>query len=110
MAAAIEAKGLVKTYPGGVPGARRTEPRGGSRNDLRPAGPNRAGRSTTVKILTTLSRTDSGEAWVTGHDVLRDPHGVRRAIALVSQRSSVHREATGRANLTLQDRSTDFGP
>jgi ABC-2 type transport system ATP-binding protein len=67
-------------------------------------GPNGAGKSTTVKILTTLSRPDSGEAWVAGHDVLREPELVRRAIGVVGQRSGVDREATGRENLTLQGR------
>jgi ABC-2 type transport system ATP-binding protein len=67
-------------------------------------GPNGAGKSTTVKILTTLSRPDSGEARVAGHDVLRQPEAVRRAIGVVGQRSGVDLEATGRENLALQGR------
>jgi ABC-2 type transport system ATP-binding protein len=55
-----------------------------------------------MKILTTLSRPDSGKAWVAGHDVLREPELVRRAIGVVSQRPGADREATGRENLTLQ--------
>jgi ABC-2 type transport system ATP-binding protein len=33
-----------------------------------------------MRILTTLLRPTSGEAWVAGHSVLKDPHGVRNAI------------------------------
>src|SRR5881396_3039965 len=98
---AIEASNLRKTYPGGV---RALEGLGfaveaGTIFGL--LGPNGAGKSTTVKILTTLSRPDGGEARVAGHDVLRRPDRVRRAIGCVAQKSGVDRDATGRENLRL---------
>src|SRR5919108_787927 len=65
-------------------------------------GPNGAGKSTTVKVLTTLARPDAGEARVAGHDVLREPGKVRRAIGVVAQKSGVDRDLTGRENLKLQ--------
>src|ERR671924_398969 len=65
-------------------------------------GPNGAGKSTTVKILTTLARPDAGEARVAGHDVLKEPAEVRRAIGVVAQRSGVDRDLTGRENVKLQ--------
>ena len=65
-------------------------------------GPNGAGKSTTVKVLTTLARPDAGEARVAGHDVLREPGRVRRAIGVVAQKSGVDRDLTGRENLKLQ--------
>src|SRR6185437_12632339 len=83
---AIEAHGLVKTYPKGVralDGLGFAVPAGTVFGLL---GPNGAGKSTTVKILTTLARADSGTATVAGHDVVRSPLAVRRAIGLVSQR------------------------
>ena len=55
-----------------------------------------AGKSTAVKILTTLSKPDGGSARVAGHDVLRRPDRVRRAIGCVAQKSGVDRDATGR--------------
>jgi ABC-2 type transport system ATP-binding protein len=58
-------------------------------------GPNGVGKSTTVKILTTLTRPDGGQASVAGVGVLRHPDRVRRAIGLVAQRSGVDLEATG---------------
>src|SRR5215218_3414114 len=65
-------------------------------------GPNGAGKSTTVKLLTTLARPDSGKASVAGHDVLREPAEVRRAIGVVAQRSGMDRDLTGRENVKLQ--------
>lgn len=100
--AAIETRGLIKTYPGGVralDGLTFAVPRGMIFGLL---GPNGAGKSTAIKILTTLSRPDSGEARVAGFDVLSQPQQVRRAIGCVAQRSGVDMESTGRENLTLQ--------
>jgi ABC-2 type transport system ATP-binding protein len=99
---AIEADGLVKTYPGDVralDGLSLTVPAGTIFGLL---GPNGAGKSTTVRILTTLSRANSGLARVAGRDVVADPAAVRRAIGVVGQRSGVDREATGAENLRLQ--------
>ena len=55
-----------------------------------------------MKILTTLSRPDAGEARVAGHDVLSEPERVRRAIGVVGQHPGSAEEATGRENLVLQ--------
>jgi ABC-2 type transport system ATP-binding protein len=104
MAAAIEAEGLVKTYPGDVralDGVSFTVEPGTIFGLL---GPNGAGKSTTVKILTTLSRPDAGAARVAGCDVLGDPGGVRRAVGVVAQKHACDGEATGRENLLLQGR------
>ncbi|MGW1195552.1 ABC transporter ATP-binding protein [Streptomyces sp. NPDC002536] len=101
---AVEARELTKTYPGGVTAL------AGLGLTVRPGtvfgllGPNGAGKSTTVKILTTLARPDSGTATVAGHDVLRHPDRVRRAIGVVAQRSGADPVATGRENLLLQGR------
>src|SRR4051812_24545466 len=103
-APAVEADGLTKTYPGGVralDGMAVTVAPGTVFGLL---GPNGAGKSTTVKILTTLARPDSGTAVVAGHDVLRHPGRVRRAIGVVAQKSGADPVATGRENLLLQGR------
>jgi ABC-2 type transport system ATP-binding protein len=67
-------------------------------------GPNGAGKSTTVRTLTTLTKPDSGRAFVAGEDVVRQPQRVRRAIGYVAQDSGVDWEATARENLLLQGR------
>ena len=67
-------------------------------------GPNGAGKSTTVRVLVTLTHPDSGAAAVAGHDVLRRPDAVRRAIGYVPQDSGVDQFGTGRENLMLQGR------
>lgn len=48
-------------------------------------GPNGAGKTTTLRMLTTLIEPTAGEATVAGHDLLRDPVGVRRNIGYVAQ-------------------------
>jgi ABC-2 type transport system ATP-binding protein len=98
----VEARDLVKTYP---PGVRALD---GLCLAIAPGevfgllGPNGAGKSTVIKILTTLTRPDSGGATVAGHDVLRSPDRVRRAIGVVAQRSGTDPMASGRDNLLLQ--------
>ncbi len=104
MNSAIEAEGLIKTYPGDVralDGVSFSVPAGTIFGLL---GPNGAGKSTTVKILTTLAAPDSGSARVAGLDVAREPVAVRRAIGVVGQKNAVDGEATGRENLVLQGR------
>ncbi len=51
-------------------------------------GPNGAGKSTSLRMLTTLIPPTSGTARVVGHDILRDPSGVRARIGYVGQLTS----------------------
>ncbi len=64
-------------------------------------GPNGAGKTTAVRILTTLLEPDGGRALVEGHDVVRDPSSVRRAIGLAGQSAAIQEELTGRENLEI---------
>ncbi|MEW1698775.1 ATP-binding cassette domain-containing protein [Streptomyces sp. NPDC093249] len=64
-------------------------------------GPNGAGKTTAVRVLTTLVRPDAGSARIAGHDLVRDPAGVRRAIAVTGQHTSVDGDLTGAENLRL---------
>ncbi|MFB7834226.1 ATP-binding cassette domain-containing protein [Streptomyces sp. NPDC056056] len=64
-------------------------------------GPNGAGKTTAVRVLTTLVRPDAGSALVAGRDVVRDPAGVRRRIAVTGQNTSVDGDLTGAENLRL---------
>jgi ABC-2 type transport system ATP-binding protein len=64
-------------------------------------GPNGAGKTTMVQILSTLIPADSGQIGVAGHDVVRDPDGVRAAIGVTGQFSAVDDLLTGEENLRL---------
>jgi ABC-2 type transport system ATP-binding protein len=103
-APAVQARDLTKTYPGGVRALDGMDVTVAPGTVFGLLGPNGAGKSTTVKILTTLARPDSGTALVAGHDALRHPDRVRRAIGVVAQRSGADPVATGRENLLLQGR------
>jgi ABC-2 type transport system ATP-binding protein len=102
MTTAIAARGLEKTYPGGVRALDGLSFGVEAGTIFALLGPNGAGKSTAVKVLTTLARADAGDAWVAGHHVRAEPERVRRAIGVVGQRSGVDPDATGRENLALQ--------
>jgi ABC-2 type transport system ATP-binding protein len=64
-------------------------------------GSNGAGKTTAVKILSTLLRADGGTAAVNGYDVAAEPAKVREAISLTGQFAAVDEILTGRENLVL---------
>ncbi|WP_327095390.1 ATP-binding cassette domain-containing protein [Nocardia vinacea] len=72
-------------------------------------GPNGAGKTTMVKVLSTLLRPDSGTAVVAGHDVLKDPAGVRRSIMMTGQYAALDENLSGRENLELFGRLMGLG-
>lgn len=64
-------------------------------------GRNGAGKTTAVRVLTTLLAPDAGTARVAGHDVVREAAAVRRSIAVTGQYASVDGDLTGAENLRL---------
>jgi len=110
--AAIEARGLVKTYGSGEKRVRALDgvdlevPEG---TILGLLGPNGAGKTTTVRVLTTLLTPDSGSASVLGIDVLREPQRVRERIGLSGQYAAVDENLTGRENLVMVGRLYHVG-
>ncbi len=64
-------------------------------------GSNGAGKTTVVKILSTLLKADSGTAVVNGYDVATEPANVRASISLTGQFAAVDGILTGRENLVL---------
>ena len=70
-------------------------------------GANGAGKSTTIKMLTTLLPPTSGSAVVAGYDVIHDSAAVRRHIGYVPQLVSADGALTGYENLLLSARLYD---
>src|ERR1022692_2298913 len=64
-------------------------------------GPNGSGKTTTMRILSTLLAADAGVIRVAGHDVGREPDSVRAAIGVTGQFSAVDKLLTGRENLMM---------
>ena len=64
-------------------------------------GSNGAGKTTIVRILTTLLKQDGGTAVVNGFDVASQPGNVRQSISLTGQFAAVDEILTGRENLVM---------
>jgi len=64
-------------------------------------GSNGAGKTTIIKILTTLLKQDGGTAAVNGFDVAAKPDNVRQSISLTGQFAAVDEILTGRENLIM---------
>ena len=64
-------------------------------------GSNGAGKTTVVRILSTLLKADAGTALVDGFDVAAEAAEVRQAISLTGQFAAVDEVLSGRENLVL---------
>jgi ABC-2 type transport system ATP-binding protein len=97
---AIAATGLRKSFGDHVvlDGLDLNVPRGTVFSLL---GANGAGKTTAVKILSTLLSADAGDVQVAGHDLAREPDAVRAAIGVTGQFSAVDKLLTGEENLRL---------
>jgi ABC-2 type transport system ATP-binding protein len=67
-------------------------------------GSNGAGKTTVVKILSTLLKSDAGTATVNGFNIGTHPADVRESISLTGQFAAVDEVLTGRENLILMAR------
>ncbi len=64
-------------------------------------GPNGAGKTTTMRMLSGLARPDSGEAWIMGHSILKEPMAVKSAIGVVPQDVAVYDDLSASENLSF---------
>ena len=62
-------------------------------------GPNGSGKTTTIRILTTLLEPTQGSASICGHDIRKEPGRVREMISYVPQEMAVDAKFTGRENV-----------
>jgi ABC-2 type transport system ATP-binding protein len=72
-------------------------------------GPNGAGKTTTIGTMTTRVRPTSGTVVVDGVDVVADPVGAKRRIAVVPQRPNLDRSLNALENLTFHAAYFGFG-
>ncbi len=62
-------------------------------------GHNGAGKSTTLRILSTVMRADSGSATVNGHDCTTQSLAVRQSLGVLPHSSGLYVQLTGRENI-----------
>ena len=62
-------------------------------------GPNGAGKSSTIRMLTCISPITTGEIWVDGKSVARQPRGVKEVLGVVPQEENLDPDLTVLGNL-----------
>ena len=103
MSDAIQVRGLTKSF-------KRLQVLRGVDLDVRRGsvfallGSNGAGKTTVVRILSTLLAADAGTATVAGFDIATQGAQVRDAISLTGQFAAVDEMLSGRENLVLVGR------
>lgn len=97
---AISVKGLEKSYKD-VPVLRGVDFEVARGTIFALLGSNGAGKTTVVRILSTLLNADAGTASVNGFDVARQSANVRQSISLTGQFAAVDEVLSGRENLVL---------
>jgi len=64
-------------------------------------GPNGAGKTTTIHVIATLLKPTSGEVFVGGYEVTREPNKVRSKIGIVFQDPSLDNQLTAYDNMYI---------
>lgn len=103
MDAAIRAEGLTKVFGGrrAVDDVTFAVPQGAF---LSIFGPNGAGKTTLLRLLATLGRATSGQAWLMGIDVKEEPDRAREHLGLISHNSMLYPDLTAEENLMIYAR------
>ena len=93
---------LVKVYSGGVRALSEIDFTVSKGEFFGFLGPNAAGKSTTMKVLSTLLKKTTGRVIVAGYDGDRDSTSVRRSIGFAMQEVGLDDLATGRNGRRLR--------
>jgi ABC-2 type transport system ATP-binding protein len=62
-------------------------------------GPNGAGKTTIVRLITGLTKPDSGQVLIAGHDMVAEPVEVKRQFGLIPETSNIYNDMTAWENL-----------
>ena len=99
---AVEALNITRSFKDGevkaLDGVSLQVPRGEVFGLL---GPNGSGKTTMVRILSTILKPTSGSATVNGFDVVKQADAVRRSIGLAGQYATVDENLTGFENIRM---------
>ena len=71
-------------------------------------GANGAGKTTTLRILATILKPTSGQAFLNGHEVLAEPEAVRRSLGFYSASTALYPRLTARETLEFFARVNRF--
>lgn len=63
-------------------------------------GHNGAGKSTTLRVLSTVIRANAGRALIDGHDCAQEPLQVRRSLGVLPHASGLYAHLSGRENIS----------
>lgn len=85
MSSALSIRQLTKTYGNGFQALKGIDLDVAEGDFFALLGPNGAGKSTTIGILSTLVNKTSGSVSVFGHDLDKDPAGLKRCLGVVPQ-------------------------
>jgi len=64
-------------------------------------GPNGSGKTTTINIVSGLSKPTSGQVMVLGHDIMKDTRAVRAALGAVPQETALYEELSAWTNMSF---------
>ncbi|MDD5589784.1 MAG: ABC transporter ATP-binding protein [Candidatus Portnoybacteria bacterium] len=104
---AVEVKNLIKTY-GDIRAVDGIDFDVNENEIFALIGPNGAGKSTTLRILATILTPSSGEAFVYGNNVRKDPDSVRKLISYLPEEAGAYKALSGMAYLKfMADLYTD---
>ncbi len=62
-------------------------------------GPDGAGKTTTMRLLSTILDPTSGEAWVAGHNIIKEAETIKEKIGYMSQRFGLYPDLTVMENI-----------
>lgn len=64
-------------------------------------GPNGSGKTTTINIVSGLSKPSSGQVVVLGYDIMKHPRAVHAALGVVPQETALYEELSAWTNMSL---------